>query len=535
MEQDPLIRQKQIEEELKRLAEEDKLGQERIINAERVVREATEALRAAGASPEEERDVFGAPLGPEEEKSKGPRRRLISGRGRRFLRTAALAGGLAASTSYLIRTGQKKGIWKDLGTQVVALKNRVTGKRERASVSPAAIRIAKYIGLDDVTKLLSDVVNDKKIGLDRIVKGIIYNEGGSPEGVINNRGNIKYIGAPGQKNSNVEAADGGTFASYDTEQDGENAISALVIAAAERGETFAYFIGRYTGTGGGENIVRTARSPVPKTTIPIPSREEPAQEEEQRPSPLVTRTQPEKSDTPATPTPEQQPPAAPDTQPVITEDTPPPEPEQPSAPPEKPKEEQKRKPRLTTAPVRVTTGTRVQMGTTVHLGGSPDAVEALRKKIKEQMDAGEEPTGAVEVSRGQGGSNIYFDTGAVDREILERANKILKEHPEFRGNPFFLTPAELLKVYGIYQKDIEKMFENHDDGLKAWEEMRKLKANEFMGREKSDPNDRIMRYLQKLQEVTNSKPDKKETVDQYMAHALQKAMKGGKIDEVIIK
>ncbi len=421
MEQDPLIRQKQIEEELKRLAEEDRLGQEKITNAEEAVREATEALRVAGASPaKEERDVFGALLEPEKEKLKGPPRRLISRRLGRTVRNIALAGGLAASTGLLLRTGQKRGWWGDLGTQVTALKNRITGKRERAPVSPAAIRIAEYIGLDDVTKPLSDVINDKKIGLLRIIEGIIYNEGSSPKGVINNRGNIKYIGAPGQIDSKVKAADGGTFASYKTNQDGVNAIGALVMAAAQRGETFAYFIGRYTGTGGGENLAKTTRSPASEK-IPTPERKESAPEEEQKPSPLVTQTQPEKKDAPVEPT---QPPTAPESPRPVTEDIPPPTPTQPPAEPEKPKE---RVPRRTTAPVRVTTGTRVQTGTTVHIGGNPDVVEELREKIRRDIDAGKEPTGAVEINKGQGGSNTYFDTGAVNREILEQEKKKKEE------------------------------------------------------------------------------------------------------------
>lgn len=87
-------------------------------------------------------------------------------------------------------------------------------------------------------------------------EAIIPNEGGSPNGVVNNPGNIKFVGAPGQINSGVKATDGGTFASYATLDGGKQAIADLVERAAS-GQSSAYgpnptlasFIEKYTNTG----------------------------------------------------------------------------------------------------------------------------------------------------------------------------------------------------------------------------------------------------------------------------------------------
>jgi hypothetical protein len=106
---------------------------------------------------------------------------------------------------------------------------------------------------------LAEVVSSGQIG--PLVDGIIHNEGGSPRGVTNNPGNIKFTGAPEQADSGVRATDGGTFASYPTPAAGRSAIDSLIVHAAQ-GQSPAYgpaptvgsFISTYTGhgsTGGG--------------------------------------------------------------------------------------------------------------------------------------------------------------------------------------------------------------------------------------------------------------------------------------------
>lgn len=85
------------------------------------------------------------------------------------------------------------------------------------------------------------------LGLPAIVQGLIGQEGGSPQGVINNPGNIKFVGLPGQTNSGIQATDGGTFASYATPQAGQAAVGSLVQGAAQKGSSLSNFIASYKG------------------------------------------------------------------------------------------------------------------------------------------------------------------------------------------------------------------------------------------------------------------------------------------------
>ena len=106
---------------------------------------------------------------------------------------------------------------------------------------------------------LRDIVNTQ--GTDLLVNNIIKHEGGSPQGVMNNPGNIKFTGAPGQTDSGVKAVDGGTFASYESPESGRQAISDLIIRAAN-GQSPAYgqnptlqsFLDTYTGKSARQGI-----------------------------------------------------------------------------------------------------------------------------------------------------------------------------------------------------------------------------------------------------------------------------------------
>lgn len=117
----------------------------------------------------------------------------------------------------------------------------------------ASTTISNILGVDPSTPL-TDVVAGA--GLGNIIEAMIQNEGGSPAGVNNNPGNVKYTGAPGQIDSGVKATDGGTFASYKTPLDGQAAIADLVNSAAS-GSSSTYgpaptlqdFVDKYTNTG----------------------------------------------------------------------------------------------------------------------------------------------------------------------------------------------------------------------------------------------------------------------------------------------
>lgn len=117
----------------------------------------------------------------------------------------------------------------------------------------ASTTVSTALGVDPSTSL-SDVINSKGIG--SVVAAIIQNEGGSPSGVQNNPGNVKYQGLPGQTDSGVKATDGGTFASYDTAADGQQAVANLVQGAAAgqsanygASPTLQSFVDTYTNTG----------------------------------------------------------------------------------------------------------------------------------------------------------------------------------------------------------------------------------------------------------------------------------------------
>jgi len=92
-----------------------------------------------------------------------------------------------------------------------------------------------------------------QIGMQNIVNGIIGQEGSSPKGVLNNPGNIKYVGQSGATDSGVKATDGGTFASFKTPQAGQDAVASLVQKAANAGKNLSDFIASYKGVSNSLN------------------------------------------------------------------------------------------------------------------------------------------------------------------------------------------------------------------------------------------------------------------------------------------
>lgn len=84
-------------------------------------------------------------------------------------------------------------------------------------------------GIADSTQPFADaVVGANGVGLGALVAGIQSAEGGSPAGVVNNPGNVKFVGQAGATNSGVTASDGGTFASFATPQAGQAAIASTL-------------------------------------------------------------------------------------------------------------------------------------------------------------------------------------------------------------------------------------------------------------------------------------------------------------------
>lgn len=113
----------------------------------------------------------------------------------------------------------------------------------------ASTTVSSILGVDPTTPF-SDVLSGP--GLGSLTAAMIKNEGGSPTGVTNNPGNVKYVGLPGQIDSGVKATDGGTFASYKTPQEGQQAIAGVLndIATKQGSDaTLQSVVGAYTNTG----------------------------------------------------------------------------------------------------------------------------------------------------------------------------------------------------------------------------------------------------------------------------------------------
>lgn len=82
-------------------------------------------------------------------------------------------------------------------------------------------------GIADPTQPFTEAVGASGIG--SLVAGIMKAEGGSPAGVQNNPGNVKYVpGMAGATDSGVKATDGGTFASFNTPEDGQKQVASTL-------------------------------------------------------------------------------------------------------------------------------------------------------------------------------------------------------------------------------------------------------------------------------------------------------------------
>lgn len=126
-------------------------------------------------------------------------------------------------------------------------------------VSNYITNVASSVGLDPSTPLSTAITqaygSDGSKGMDAIVNAQIAAEGGSLPGVVNNPGNIKFVGSAGQTDSGVKATDGGTFANYTTPDAGKQAMAAIIQSAAS-GQTGSYgpnptladYLGTYSNT-----------------------------------------------------------------------------------------------------------------------------------------------------------------------------------------------------------------------------------------------------------------------------------------------
>lgn len=135
------------------------------------------------------------------------------------------------------------------------------GSITSGSSTGAAHDIAlKIPGLTNITLPASQVITE--FGLRNVWDAFKQNEGSSPKGVENNPGNIKFAGLPGQIDSGIHPTDDpkGTFASYSTPQEGDQAGMGLLMSAASgqisaygQNPTFEQLANTYTNTGQGSS------------------------------------------------------------------------------------------------------------------------------------------------------------------------------------------------------------------------------------------------------------------------------------------
>jgi hypothetical protein len=157
-------------------------------------------------------------------------------------------------------------------------------------------------------------------------------------------------------------------------------------------------------------------------------------------------------------------------------------------------------------------------------------------------------TGSVVTSRGEGGVNTVYNTNPEGIRIgggehfqhfvglSPEQNELLNHHPEFANNPFHLLPPRLMEVYDVHQKNLAHIF-NQNNGMQMWNNVKGMKASELLDNKNPDPNNPLIPYLHNLQLVTKIKPQggifkRPETVNEFIARALQKAAKLGKLTQV---
>lgn len=136
----------------------------------------------------------------------------------------------------------------------------------------ASTTVASILGISDPTQPLSDVISTAGIG--PLVSAIIQSEGSQLPTSLNNPGDVKYV--PGMANatdSGVTASDGGTFAKFNTAQDGQDAIASTIQNAASGTDqnygatpTLQSFMDTYSHTGNNAPTAPTVSATINPTT-----------------------------------------------------------------------------------------------------------------------------------------------------------------------------------------------------------------------------------------------------------------------------
>jgi hypothetical protein len=163
-----------------------------------------------------------------------------------FFRLKAIPGGLPVAILHLPSTAEQLSAYIQMKAN-----NSFSESTTTAINSPIVQSTMQMMGATQDMPV-KDAIST--LGMDKIVTAIVGQEGGSPKGVVNNPGNIKFVGLPGQTDSGVAAIDGGTFASYPNKVAGIEAVGSLVQKAALKGENLSDFIAKYKGVNVSKSV-----------------------------------------------------------------------------------------------------------------------------------------------------------------------------------------------------------------------------------------------------------------------------------------
>jgi hypothetical protein len=138
----------------------------------------------------------------------------------------------------------------------------------------------------------------------------------------------------------------------------------------------------------------------------------------------------------------------------------------------------------------------------------------------------------------QNGIHLINTHELTPHEVSERIGTILRNNPEFAHNPSHLTTERLVKAYDVGQEKINQVIQHNHFGSTGWRTMKDLKVSKLVGNKNFDSNNPMIQYLNKLQDTTGLKPrgwslfHRAETVNEYIAKAIQKAAKISKLSEI---
>lgn len=114
--------------------------------------------------------------------------------------------------------------------------------------------------------------------------------------------------------------------------------------------------------------------------------------------------------------------------------------------------------------------------------------------------------------------------------LSPKENFILNHNPLFLKNTFHLPPAKLMEACNAHQHNLAQIFQG--DQIERWQRWKDVSANKFLEKNPTQ-GDSLVNYINKLKEATGLKPKggllfRHETVNEYIARALQKAEQLGK-------